>query len=138
VTFDEALDEIERRASSGIGGSVFTPNVDHMVNLARSPAFRAAYARASLALVDGQALLWASRLLGTALPEKISGSDLVPKVLARSGKRGLRVYFLGGAPGVAVEAAEVARRRYGVEVAGVDSPMVARDGEAPPATIARL
>jgi len=138
VTFDEALDEIERRASSGIGGSVFTPNVDHMVNLARSPAFRAAYARASLALVDGQALLWASRLLGTALPEKISGSDLVPKLLERSGKRGLRVYFLGGAPGVAVEAAEVARRRYGVEVAGVDSPMVARDGEAPPETIARI
>src|SRR5207248_10162946 len=50
----------------------------------------------------------------------------------------LRVYFLGVAPGVAVEAAEVARRRYGVEVAGVDSPMVARDGEAPSETIARI
>ena len=131
VTFDEALDEIERRASSGIGGSVFTPNVDHVVNLARSPAFRAAYERASLALVDGQALLWASRLLGTGLPEKISGSDLAPKVLERAGKRGLRVYFLGGAPGVA-------RRRYGVEVAGIDSPIVARDGEAPPEAIVRI
>ena len=138
VTFAEALDEIERLATSGIGGSVFTPNVDHMVNLARSPAFRAAYARASLALVDGQALLWASRLLGTGLPEKISGSDLVPRVLERAGKRGLRVYFLGGAPGVAVEAATVARRRYGVEVAGVDSPIIARDGEAPAEVIASI
>jgi N-acetylglucosaminyldiphosphoundecaprenol N-acetyl-beta-D-mannosaminyltransferase len=134
----EALDEIERRAVSGIGGSVFTPNVDHMVNLARSPAFRAAYARASLALVDGQALLWASRLLGTGLPEKISGSDLVPRVLERAGQRGLRVYFLGGAQGVAAEAAGVAHRRYGVVVAGVDSPRIARDGEAPPEVIARI
>jgi N-acetylglucosaminyldiphosphoundecaprenol N-acetyl-beta-D-mannosaminyltransferase len=138
LTFAETLDEIERRAASGMGGAVFTPNVDHMVNLARSPAFRAAYGRASLALVDGQALLWASRLLGTGLPEKISGSDLVPRVLERAGKRGLRVYFLGGAKGVAAEAAEVARRRYGVAVAGVDSPMVARDGEAPAEVIARV
>src|SRR3954464_13342685 len=130
LTFDETLAEIERRAVSGEGGAVFTPNVDHMVNLARSAPFRAAYERASLALVDGQALLWASRLLGTGLPEKISGSDLVPRGLERAGKRGLRVYFLGGAPGVAVEAATVARRLYGVEVAGVDSPIVARDGEA--------
>ena len=138
VTFDEALDEIERLAVSGIGGAVFTPNVDHMVNLARLPAFRAAYSRASLALVDGQALLWASRLLGTGLPEKISGSDLVPKVLERAGQRGLRVYFLGGAPGVAAEAAEMARRRYGVAVAGVDCPMVSGDGEAPPEVIDRI
>jgi N-acetylglucosaminyldiphosphoundecaprenol N-acetyl-beta-D-mannosaminyltransferase len=138
VTFAEALDEIERLAASGLGGSVFTPNVDHVVNLARSPTFRVAYARASLALVDGQALLWASRLLGTGLPEKISGSDLVPRLLERAGKRGLRVYFLGGAPGVALEAAEVARRRYGVAVAGVDCPLVARDGEAPPEVIARI
>jgi len=138
VTFDEAVDEIERLAASGLGGSIFTPNVDHMVNLARSPAFRAAYSRASLALVDGQALLWASRLLGTGLPEKISGSDLVPRVLERAGKRGLRVYFLGGAPGVAAAAAESAQRRYGIEVAGVDSPMVSRDGAAPPEVIARI
>jgi N-acetylglucosaminyldiphosphoundecaprenol N-acetyl-beta-D-mannosaminyltransferase len=138
MTFGEALDEIERLAASGAGGAIFTPNVDHMVNLARSPAFRAAYARASLALVDGQALLWASRLLGTGLPEKISGSDLVPRLLERAGQRGLRVYFLGGAPGVAGEAAEVARQKYGVAVAGVDSPRIARDGEAPPEVIARI
>ena len=138
VTFTEALDEIERLACSGIGGAVFTPNVDHMVNLARSPPFRAAYARASLALVDGQALLWASRLLGTGLPEKISGADLVPRLLERAARRGLRVYFLGGGPGIAAEAAEVARRRYGVSIAGVDSPIVARTGEAPPEAIARI
>jgi len=91
VTFEETLDEIERRALSGEGGAVFTPNVDHIVNLARSAPFRAAYERASLALVDGQALLWASKLLGTGLPEKISGADLVPRLLERAGRRGLRI-----------------------------------------------
>jgi N-acetylglucosaminyldiphosphoundecaprenol N-acetyl-beta-D-mannosaminyltransferase len=138
VTFDGALDEIERLAAEGIGGAVFTPNVDHMVNLARSPAFRDAYSRGSLVLVDGQALLWASKLLGTGLPEKISGSDLVPRLLERAGKQGLRVYFLGGAEGVAAEAAGIAQRRYGVTVAGVDCPMISRTGEAEPEVIERI
>jgi N-acetylglucosaminyldiphosphoundecaprenol N-acetyl-beta-D-mannosaminyltransferase len=138
VTFEETLDEIERRAVNGEGGAVFTPNVDHMVNLARSAPFRAAYERASLALVDGQALLWASKLLGTGLPEKISGSDLVPRLLERAGRRGLRVYFLGGGPGIALEAAEVARRRYGVAIVGVDSPVVSPTGEAGPEVVERI
>jgi N-acetylglucosaminyldiphosphoundecaprenol N-acetyl-beta-D-mannosaminyltransferase len=138
LTFDETLDEIERRAVSGEGGAVFTPNVDHMVNLARSASFRAAYERASLALVDGQALLWASKLLGTGLPEKISGSDLVPRLLERAGRRGLRVYFLGGGPGIALEAAEVARRRYGASIVGVDSPLVSRTGEATDDVVERI
>jgi N-acetylglucosaminyldiphosphoundecaprenol N-acetyl-beta-D-mannosaminyltransferase len=109
-----------------------------MVNLARSAPFRAAYERASLALVDGQALLWASKLLGTGLPEKISGSDLVPRLLERAGRRGLRVYFLGGGPGIALEAAEVARRRYGVAIVGVDSPVVSPTGEAGPEVVERI
>jgi N-acetylglucosaminyldiphosphoundecaprenol N-acetyl-beta-D-mannosaminyltransferase len=138
VTFEETLDEIERRAVNGEGGAIFTPNVDHMVNLARSAPFRAAYERASLALVDGQALLWASKLLGTGLPEKISGSDLVPRLLERAGRRGLRVYFLGGGPGIALEAAEVARRRYGVAIVGVDSPVVSPTGEAGPEVVERI
>jgi N-acetylglucosaminyldiphosphoundecaprenol N-acetyl-beta-D-mannosaminyltransferase len=138
VTFDEALDEIERRAASGEGGAVFTPNVDPMVNLARSAPFRAAYERAAFALVDGQALLWASRFLGTGLPEKISGADLVPRLLERAGRRGLRAYFLGGAPGIAAEAAEIARQRFGASIVGVDSPLVARTGEAAPEVVARI
>jgi N-acetylglucosaminyldiphosphoundecaprenol N-acetyl-beta-D-mannosaminyltransferase len=109
-----------------------------MVNLARSAAFRAAYERAALVLVDGQPLLWASRLLRTGLPEKISGADLVPRLLERAGRRGLRAYFLGGAPGVAAEAAEIARRRHGACIAGVDSPVVARSGEAAPEVLDRI
>ena len=77
VTFDQALERIVELVDAREGGSVFTPNVDHVVKAETNDAFRAAYERADLCLVDGMWLLWASRLLNAPLPEKVSGSDLV-------------------------------------------------------------
>ncbi len=125
VTFTGALDAIEALVSARKGGSVFTPNVDHVVNVEADPHFCEAYAAASLSLVDGTPLLWASRLLGEPLPEKISGSDLVRPLMQRAAQRGWRVYLLGAGPGVAQEAAGVLERELGVNVVGVDSPRIA-------------
>ena len=105
LTFAQALDEIERLVAAGRGGAVFTPNVDHVVNAERDAGLRAAYGRADLSLVDGQPVVWAARLLGTPVPEKISGSDLVPPLLERAAARGWRVALVGGAEGVAQKAA---------------------------------
>ncbi len=123
ITCSEALDAIEQLISSGTGGYVVTPNVDHVVNLEDNPSFRQAYAGATLALADGQPLIWASRLLGAPLPEKISGSDFVPRLMERAASRRWRVFLLGGAPGVAAEAA--ARiSRMGAEIVGTDAPIL--------------
>src|SRR5437762_399212 len=98
LTFAEALDAIERLVEARAGGAVFTPNVDHVVQAETDPSFRAASARASLNLVDGQPLVWASRIIGHALPEKISGSDLVEPLMERARARGWRRFLLGGLP----------------------------------------
>ncbi len=124
LTFAEALDEIEALVAAGRGGAVFTPNVDHVVNVDASPLFRDAYAAASLSLADGQPLVWTSRLLGAPLPEKISGSDLVLPLMERAAARRWRVYLLGGGEGVAEKAAEVLTARLGVTIVGCDAPMV--------------
>ncbi len=80
---------------------MFTPNVDHVVMAEHDVRFRTAYQAAALSLVDGAPVLWASRLLRTPLPAKVSGSDLVMPLMQRAAERGYRVYFLGGAEGVA-------------------------------------
>jgi N-acetylglucosaminyldiphosphoundecaprenol N-acetyl-beta-D-mannosaminyltransferase len=129
LRFDEALLEIERLVDAGTGGAIFTPNVDHVVQAETDQAFAAAYARVSLSLADGAPIVWASRLLGPALPERVSGADLVPPVLELAGRRGWRVAFLGTSPAVAERAAAVARARYGTHVVSVDSPRVAVDDE---------
>ena len=133
VSFGQALERIEALVRAGHGGSIFTPNVDHVVNADYDPDFRAAYGRASLSLVDGQPVRWASALLGTKLPEKVSGSDLVDPLVKLAVEKGFRVYLLGGMPGVAEQAAVLLRQVYGANVVGVDAPRVSltRDpGEA--------
>ncbi len=128
VTFAQALEQIAALVAAGRGGAIFTPNVDHVVTAEDDPAFRAAYAEVSLALPDGQALVWATRLLGTPVPEKVSGSDLVWPLLERAAAAGWRVYLLGGAPGAAEAVGHRVERELGGLIAGVDAPRISPDG----------
>ncbi len=107
----EALDAIVRLVREGRGGTVFTPNVDHIVQAQHNAAFREAYGRTTLSLVDGTPVLWAARWLGTPLPEKLSGSDLFDPLIERAAREGFRVVLLGGGPGVAEKAAHNLRQR---------------------------
>lgn len=132
LTRREALDRITRLVEAGRGGTVFTPNVDHVVRLERDPRLLRAYASVSLSLPDGMPLVWASRLLGHPLPEKVSGSDLILPLMRRAAERGYRVFFLGGEAGVAARAAaRLGREATGLRVAGIDARSVDVDG--PPA-----
>jgi N-acetylglucosaminyldiphosphoundecaprenol N-acetyl-beta-D-mannosaminyltransferase len=124
VTLDGALDAIEELIGDGKGGAVYTPNVDHIVQAERHAAFRAAYDRASLALPDGAPVVWASRVLGTPIPEKVSGSDLVWPLAHRAADCGWRVFLVGGLPGAAREAANRFRERCALDVVGVDDSRV--------------
>ncbi|MBI5542528.1 MAG: WecB/TagA/CpsF family glycosyltransferase, partial [Deltaproteobacteria bacterium] len=121
LTFAQALDAIERLVEGRQGGFVVTPNVDHVVNASRHPLLRQAYGTASLSLVDGTPVVWASRLLGCALPEKISGSDLVLPLMARAAERQWRVFLTGARPGIAELAAEKLRL-LGANIVGTDCP----------------
>lgn len=107
LAFSEALDEVAALVAAGKGGYIVTPNVDHVVQAEHSEALRAAYHAASLSLVDGQPLIWLSRMMGEPFPEKISGSDLVPQLMRTAAREGWRVFFLGAAEGVGTNAAEV-------------------------------
>lgn len=129
LTSREALGEVAELIAAGEGGYIVTPNVDHVVQAEHSEALRAAYAEASLSLVDGQPLLWLSKLMGEPLPEKISGSDFVPELIRLAAHEHWRVFFLGAAEGVGAKAAEVFRRQYpGVQIK-THSPTFGFDGD---------
>jgi N-acetylglucosaminyldiphosphoundecaprenol N-acetyl-beta-D-mannosaminyltransferase len=130
VTLPEALRRIEELVAAGSGGTVYTPNVDHIMVAESQPEFRAAYERVSLSLVDGTPVVWASHLLGTPLPERVSGSDLFDPLLALAAERGWRVYLMGGGPGVAeIACRKLVERLPGLNFVGTDAPRVSADGE---------
>lgn len=123
-TFREAVDRIVERARAGGPPSyVVTPNAHHVVMLSESESFRQVYDAAWLSLADGMSIVWAAKLLGTPLPEKVSGSDLFPAVCKRIAGTDLRVFLLGGRPGAADGAASALQARYpGLNVAGTSCP----------------
>lgn len=123
ITMDEAVDKIDDMVQNGMNQYVVTPNVDHIVKLENDSLFREIYEEASLVLTDGQPLIWISRWLKTPIVEKVSGSDLFPRVCERAALKGYRVFLLGAAEGVADKAAQDLRKRYpGLQIAGTYSP----------------
>ena len=113
------LDELD----AGRGGWIVTANLDFLRRLVREASFAALCAKASLIVPDGMPLIWASRLQGTPLPERVAGSDLVPHLSAAAAERGRSVYLLGGAPGTAEAAADVLLSRSpGLRIAGTACP----------------
>lgn len=121
------------REPAGSCQYVVTPNVDHVVLYQESAALRRAYAAAGLVLADGAPVVAASKLLGRPLPERVAGSDLVPQLFneAAAQRLALRVYLLGAAPGVGLQAAErIVAAWPGMEVAGVASPPLGFEHDA--------
>lgn len=123
VTMSQAVTFIMQMAEKGKGCYVVTPNVDHIVRLEKDEHFRKIYSEANLILIDGQPLIWISRLLSAPIREKVSGSDLFPLVCEKAAEKGIKIFLLGAAEGVSDKAAENLRKKYpNIQIVGTYSP----------------
>lgn len=137
VTEAQCVDHILAELAAGRGGWVVTPNLDHLRRLVSDPDFRELCGGAELAIADGMPLVWASRLQGTPLPERVAGSSLVSSLARGAATAGRSLYLLGGDPGTAEAAAEELRRRDpALRIAGTICPPPGFDRD--PAQIAAL
>lgn len=116
ITAAECVDLITRLAKEGRGGWVITPNLDVLRKCVYEPDVMQTTKRASVRVADGMPLVWASRIQKTPLPERVSGSNLVEPIARSCAEKGLRVFLLGGAPGVV----EVARDALVKEIPTLD------------------
>lgn len=107
VTEAQTVDHVLSALEAGRGGWVITPNLDHLRRAKRDATFADYLRKADLVVADGMPLVWASRLQGTPLPERVPGSTLVRTLASAAAREGRSLYLLGGAPGAAEEAARV-------------------------------
>lgn len=105
---NHVLDELEARR----GGVLVTPNLDHLRRYIVDVSFRVLIAEADVIVPDGMPLVWASRIQGTPLPERVAGSNLISSLTAAAVERGRSIFLLGGAPGTAEGAAKVLKGRH--------------------------
>jgi len=128
VTMAEAVSQIVQMAQkTGKPRYVCTGNLDHLVTLEHDSEFRAVYEHSDLTLADGKPVVWLSQLAATpscpALKERVTGSDLFWELARASELTGLRLFFLGGAPGAAeLASAAVLKIHPGAQICGVYCP----------------
>lgn len=127
---EAAAERIESLVASGGRHLVATVNPEFIMRARRDRTFQRVLESASLCLADGAGVTWAARRIGRPLPERIAGSDLVPLIARRAATRGLRLYLLGAAEGVAEEAAERLRQLApGVVIAGCHAGASGPEGD---------
>ncbi len=119
LTMEETLQTIERFVLSGVPHQHVVVNVDKVVKASRDPELRRIINECALISVDGMPVVWASRLLGKPIKERVAGVDLFESLMRRSAEKGWRVYLLGAMEEVVCDVKLIYEAKYpGLVVAG--------------------
>jgi N-acetylglucosaminyldiphosphoundecaprenol N-acetyl-beta-D-mannosaminyltransferase len=119
LSMSETLDRVEGFIRSGLPHQHVVVNVDKLVKASRDEGLRRIINDCALVNVDGMPVVWASRLLGTPLKERVAGVDLFEALMKRAAEAGWRVYLLGAKQEVVSGVKRIYEERYaGLQVVG--------------------
>lgn len=119
----QLLDHIFTLLTSGVGGWVITANLDFLRRYTLDKNARTLYDAADIRVADGAPLVWATRLQGNILPERISGSTFIWLLAERAAREKRSLYLLGGDTTANQKAVNVLAERYpGILICGHSSP----------------
>ncbi len=112
LTMEETLCRVEELIGSGRPHQHVVVNVDKLVKASRDPELRRIINECALVNADGMPVVWASRLLGKPLKERVAGIDLFEALMQRASIRGWRVYLLGAREDVVRRVKDIYEQRY--------------------------
>ena len=129
-TPQQAIDAVMARLAEARAFTLFTLNLDHVVKLRSSDAFRRSYESADLVSADGWPIVWYFRRRGVAI-ERTTGADLALPLCERAATSGFPIFFIGPQPHVQARALDALRERYPrLQIAGADSAMIDPSNDA--------
>lgn len=125
LTMQETLDNIENMINSKKKSYIVAVNVDVIIKIENDKKLKKIADEADLTLVDGKPLIWISKLKKQPIIEKISGSDLVPKVCELAALKNYTIFILGGKEGIANKAKQELEKKYAnINIVGTYSPPI--------------
>lgn len=135
VDMDSAVARVEQFIASGRMHQGIGVNVDQLVKMKDEPYFKEIVGICDLVTADGTPVVWASKLFGKKLPERVAGIDLFEALLPVAAQKGYKVFLLGTKPEILDKAREVYLERHpGLQIVGhhhgyydrADEPEIAR------------
>jgi N-acetylglucosaminyldiphosphoundecaprenol N-acetyl-beta-D-mannosaminyltransferase len=125
ITEADAVQTIVDAAADGRGHWTITANLDHIRRYRSDAVAKGLMDDADLVVADGMPLIWASRLAGKPLPQRVAGSRMIWSICEAARARGQSIFLLGGDPGVAERAAEILTGSYpDIHIAGTACPPI--------------
>jgi N-acetylglucosaminyldiphosphoundecaprenol N-acetyl-beta-D-mannosaminyltransferase len=125
LTEEQVIDRVLDGVTMGTGGWICPVNLDVLRQCVESEPVRELVQSADMVVADGMPVLWASRVAGEPLPERVAGSSLTFSLTAAAAERGASVYLLGGSPGAADGAAARLKEQHPMlQIAGTACPPV--------------
>lgn len=123
ISMEEVVDEICRLVDEKKKSYVVEVNVDVIIKIESDEYLKKIADEADLTLVDGKPLIWISKWFKHPVKEKISGSDLVPRLCQAADKKGYTIFIVGGKDGIADKAkANLERDIRSIKIIGTYSP----------------
>jgi N-acetylglucosaminyldiphosphoundecaprenol N-acetyl-beta-D-mannosaminyltransferase len=122
--YEQVMDWMDATIAAGARGYVTAAAVNLVMSAREDPETRAAVLGATLAVPDGQPLVWALHALGHARATRVYGPDLMVRFCARAALAGTPIYLYGGRSGEALERLErrLRERFPRLEIVGGFSP----------------
>lgn len=134
------VDMVDKEQASAVFAEIFsqpgcsmivTPNSEIVQNASKDEELRSLIATADLIIPDGIGLVYASKVMGCPLSERVTGIDFLESIIARLAQTGESIFFFGSKPGVADEAADRMKKKYpGLRVAGTQNGYFQPEEEA--------
>ena len=119
VTMDEAVAQAVENLQSKRRCMVVTPDAEIAQSCVTDDRLREIVRKAGLVLPDGIGVIYASRILKKPLKQRVPGVEFGENLVSALRDTGKTIFFFGGKPGVAEEAAHRLQVKYpGLKVAG--------------------
>lgn len=115
ISKDEALNKFKDFLNDDKCSHIVTLNPEMIIEAQTNTEFKALLDCAELVFPDGIGVVYASKLVGSPVPERITGIDFSRSALEILGERGGSAYFLGAKPGIA----EAAAKKISEEISGL-------------------
>ncbi len=112
LTFDVTVQHAIAFLADKTPHMIFTPNPEILMAAKKDSELHQMLSKADLLTPDGIGVVYASRILGDPIPERVSGYDIACALLEHIKDGEQSLYLLGGKPGVAEQAAENLKKKY--------------------------
>jgi|SRR5579884_945153 len=112
LTMRETIAAADRAIAEGRPLQHVCINVAKFVAMRGNPELDEDVRSSDIVSIDGMGVVWAARLFGVPVPERVAGVDIMHAMLALCAEKGYRPYFLGATPEVVARAVENTRARH--------------------------